>query len=54
MIIPICDRVLRNNKINGLLDLETISSNHLQLIDMEKNFITDLKPSAGGSNYTLM
>ncbi|PQM34328.1 putative leucine-rich repeat receptor-like protein kinase [Prunus yedoensis var. nudiflora] len=46
--------VLRNNKINGLLDLETISSNHLQLIDMEKNFITDLKPSAGGYNYTLI
>ncbi|BBH02087.1 hypothetical protein Prudu_012547 [Prunus dulcis] len=46
--------ILRNNKINGLLDLETISGNHLQLIDMEKNFITDLKPSAGGSNYTLI
>ncbi|XP_021815793.1 probable leucine-rich repeat receptor-like protein kinase At5g49770 [Prunus avium] len=43
--------VLRNNKINGLLDLETISSSNHLLIDMEKNFITDL--SAGGSNSTL-
>lgn len=52
-IILTFDRVLRNNHLNGLLDIGTIYSDQLQLIDLENNLILNLTQS-GGSNYTLM
>ncbi|KAM5585360.1 leucine-rich repeat receptor protein kinase HPCA1-like [Rosa sericea] len=45
--------VLRNNNLNGFLDIETNYGNQLQLIDLEKNSITNLT-QRGGSNYTLI
>ncbi|PRQ32072.1 putative protein kinase RLK-Pelle-LRR-VIII-1 family [Rosa chinensis] len=45
--------VLRNNLLSGLLDVGN-SSNQLQLIDLQRNFITELAPSKEGSNYTLI
>ncbi|KAL6196105.1 hypothetical protein ACLB2K_031720 [Fragaria x ananassa] len=45
--------VLRNNNLNGLLDIDTNYGNQLQLIDLEHNFITDLK-QYGGTNYKLI
>ncbi|BBH02092.1 Leucine-rich repeat protein kinase family protein, partial [Prunus dulcis] len=45
--------VLRNNHLNGLLDIGTIYSDQLQLIDLENNLILYLTQS-GGSNYTLI
>ncbi|KAL6205402.1 hypothetical protein ACLB2K_022662 [Fragaria x ananassa] len=45
--------VLRNNNLNGLLDIDTNYGNQLQLIDLEQNFITNLK-QYGGTNYKLI
>ncbi|XP_050367286.1 leucine-rich repeat receptor protein kinase HPCA1-like isoform X2 [Argentina anserina] len=45
--------VLRNNLLTGLLDI-TNSSSDLQLIDMERNFITELTQNKDGFNYTLI
>lgn len=53
MIILTCGRVLRNNLLTGLLDIAN-SSNQLQLIDLERNFINELAQNKEGSNYTLM
>lgn len=35
------DRVLKNNKLNGTLDIGTSFSNNLQLIDLRQNRITE-------------
>ncbi|XP_062017587.1 leucine-rich repeat receptor protein kinase HPCA1-like isoform X2 [Rosa rugosa] len=45
--------VLRNNLLSGILDVGN-SSNQLQLIDLQRNFITELAPNKEGSNYTLI
>ncbi|KAL6205403.1 hypothetical protein ACLB2K_022663 [Fragaria x ananassa] len=45
--------VLRNNLLTGLLDIAN-SSNQLQLIDLERNFINELAQNKEGSNYTLI
>ncbi|XP_024200443.2 leucine-rich repeat receptor protein kinase HPCA1 [Rosa chinensis] len=45
--------VLRNNSLNGFLDIETNYGNQLRLIDLENNSITNLTQS-GESNYTLI
>lgn len=40
--------VLRNNQLNGTLDIGTSHSNQLQLIDLQINFIDNFKQSTGG------
>ncbi|KAF8019249.1 hypothetical protein BT93_G0044 [Corymbia citriodora subsp. variegata] len=40
--------VLKNNQLNGTLDIGSSHSNQLQLIDLQTNFIDDFKQSTGG------
>ncbi|KAL3729194.1 hypothetical protein ACJRO7_026312 [Eucalyptus globulus] len=40
--------VLRNNQLNGTLDIGTGHDNQLQLIDLQTNFIDNFKQSTGG------
>ncbi|KAK3419480.1 hypothetical protein EUGRSUZ_G00037, partial [Eucalyptus grandis] len=40
--------VLRNNQLNGTLDIGTSHDNQLQLIDLQTNFIDNFKQSTGG------
>lgn len=48
------DRVLRNNQLNGTLDIGTSYSNELKLIDLQKNSISEVNDRGGGYNVTLM
>lgn len=41
-------KVLRNNQLNGTLDIGTSHDNQLQLIDLQTNFIDNFKQSTGG------
>jgi hypothetical protein len=48
------DRTLRNNKLNGTLDIGTSYSSNLQLVDLQNNSITGKVDTAGGYNKNLM
>ncbi|KAG8639641.1 hypothetical protein MANES_14G162000v8 [Manihot esculenta] len=39
--------VLSNNRLNGTLDIGTVNSGQLQLIDLQSNFISDYTPQPG-------
>jgi hypothetical protein len=47
-----CDRVLRNNQLNGTLNIGTEDDSQLKLIDLQNNLITDV--GGGEFNGTLM
>ncbi|KAF8019244.1 hypothetical protein BT93_G0043 [Corymbia citriodora subsp. variegata] len=46
--------VLKNNQLNGTLDIGTSHSNQLKLIDLQNNFIDDFKQSTGGSSIEVI
>ncbi|KAF8033885.1 hypothetical protein BT93_C0225 [Corymbia citriodora subsp. variegata] len=46
--------VLKNNQLNGTLDIGTSHSNQLKLIDLQTNFIDDFKQSTGGSSIEVI
>ncbi|XP_056163409.1 leucine-rich repeat receptor protein kinase HPCA1-like isoform X3 [Syzygium oleosum] len=46
--------VLKNNQLNGTLDIGTSPSNQLQLIDLQINFIDNFKQSTGGSSVEVI
>ena len=48
------DRVLRNNQLNGILDVGTTYSNQLQLIDLQNNSIESCTIKAKGYDKKLM
>ena len=48
------DRKLKNNKLNGTLEIPTNHNNRLRLIDLEKNFITMFENSDDENNVQIM
>lgn len=48
-----CDRVLRDNQLNGTLNMGTNYSSHLQLVDLQNNIISE-PPRVIGDNISLM
>ena len=48
------DRVLRNNQLDGTLDVGTAYSNQLQLIDLQNNSIEGFTTRAKGYDKKLM
>ena len=48
------DRLLKNNQLNGSLDIGTTYSTQLQLIDLQNNSISNYTEIAGGYNNELM
>ena len=53
-ILTCGDRVLRNNRLNGTLDVGTAYSNQLQLIDLQNNSIESFTTRAKGYDKKLM
>ena len=53
-ILTYGDRVLRNNQLNGILDVGTTYSNQLQLIDLQNNSIESFTTRAKGYDKKLM
>ena len=48
------DRVLKNNHLDGTLDIGTAYSNHLRLIDLRTNSITEYEKRIGEYSNKLM
>lgn len=53
-ILTYDNRVLKDNKINGTLDVGSTYSNQLRLIDLENNLIDSFKQKDGVSNVNIM
>ena len=53
-VLTFGDRVLRNNQLNGTLDVGTTYSNQLQLIDLQNNSIESFTIRAKGYDKKLM
>lgn len=53
-ILTYDNRVLKDNNINGTLDVGSTYSNQLRLIDLENNLIDNFKQKDGVSNVNIM
>jgi len=54
LIFHMTHRVLKNNQLNGTLDIGTAISNQLELLDLQTNFIEEFNPKIDVSKVDIM